>query len=246
MHHLHVSARVAAYDQRTGLDERVDDFGLACVLGDRTHDLVGHDAVADARLDAQNAVDRNAELLVDEPLIEQLRRGRYDPYLEAVFLQIGQQLLHFGIELARELVLVADPAGVTQFVGRQSGEEVDAPLRVGDGHVIACGQFFADFPFFFRQLVLTVLVVRYGEVVHRFLAQVVGRLADQRAVAVEYGDLPLLHGERRVQKRFDSPVRLVRPAGYAAVSLAESRGLAEQQRDDGRCDFSEKVGSFHE
>ena len=73
-----------------------------------------------------------------------------------------------------------------------------------------------------------------------------GHLADQRAVAVEYGDLPLLHGERRVQKRFDSPVRLVRPAGYAAVSLAESRGLAEQQRDDGRCDFSEKVGSFHE
>ena len=69
-HHLHVSARVAADQDRPGLNKGVERFGFTGVLRDRTHRFVGDDPVADAGFDSDDPVDRNPQLFVDKPLVQ--------------------------------------------------------------------------------------------------------------------------------------------------------------------------------
>ena len=138
--------------------------------------------------------------------------------------------------------LPADPA---HLVGSHSGIEPDVIFDVGESDVVPVDQLPADRPLRFRIFILFAFVIFTGEIVSGFVGEVVRRLAEQRAVAVENGYLAFFHRAGGVQKRFQFPVRFGGEAGDRAVSLGVDAPC--QHRENERCDrpegFFDHVGS---
>jgi len=166
----------------------------------------------------------------DETLVEQFGGGRDDPDFEPVGFEVGQQLLHFGVELPLEFFVEALPADVAELVGCEARKEVDAEPGMQHAHVVAVDEAVADRPLPTRSFVLAAFVPGFGVVVHGFVGEVVGYLSEQRPVAVEDGDLALLDRERRVEERFDLAVGFFGKTVDGAVGLRCGGHRAQQPR----------------